>query len=378
MGHSTDRERLEAARAGAVPSPLREALGETPAYLVGGAVRDALLGRPLGDVDVAVDAELEPILMRLGVEARSHERFATASLELDGRGVDLARTRRERYPFPGSLPQVSPAPIRADLARRDFTVNALALPLAGELELIDPYDGRADLDSGLLRAIAPDSFRDDPTRALRAARYAARLDLALEPETERELREADLGTVSADRVAADLSRIATEPEAVTAFDLLASWGLLQLDRDRLELLGRAAALAADPPWANAVERSELLLRLASADEEWLGTARELARAPAEELRPSQLSELARAHDDLQLAAARALGARWLDRYLLEWRPLQLEIRGQDLLAAGVSEGPELGQALRATRDALLDDRIEPGREPELRAALEAIGRTPPS
>ena len=81
------------------------------------------------------------MLDQLGAEASGHERFGTASLELGGRRIDLARTRRESYPAPGALPEVAPASIRIDLARRDFTINAMAVPLRGEAELIDPYDG---------------------------------------------------------------------------------------------------------------------------------------------------------------------------------------------------------------------------------------------
>ncbi|MBK5116477.1 MAG: CCA tRNA nucleotidyltransferase, partial [Thermoleophilia bacterium] len=181
MEPSSDALSLRQLIAEAVPAALIDGLTGTPAYLVGGALRDALDGRQPAEVDVAVEGELGPILDRLSLEACSHERFGTASLQIGGRQVDLARTRRESYSRPGALPDVAPAPIRTDLARRDFTVNAMAVPLQGEPELLDPYDGFVDLGARVLRVIHPGSFRDDPTRALRAARYAVRLGFALEP-----------------------------------------------------------------------------------------------------------------------------------------------------------------------------------------------------
>ena len=144
------------------------------------------MDRPVsGDLDVAVDAELDPILERLGLPARRHERFGTATVHLGGRGIDLARTRTERYPEPGALPEVEPAGIEADLSRRDFTVNAMALPLAEPGALLDPFGGAADLRSGTLRVLHDASFADDPTRAIRAARYASRLDLDARPRDPR-------------------------------------------------------------------------------------------------------------------------------------------------------------------------------------------------
>ena len=165
---------------------------------------------------------------RLGAEPREHERFATAKVEFDGHEVDIASARSESYPQPGALPVVSPAAaIETDLGRRDFSVNAMAIPLTGEPRLIDPHGGRADLEAGLLRALHPESFADDPTRAIRAARYAARLGLELEPETEVLLRAADLDSVSADRRRAELLRLAGEETAPRGFALLREWGLLE-------------------------------------------------------------------------------------------------------------------------------------------------------
>src|SRR5919198_1932639 len=124
---------------------LRDAAAGLPAYLVGGAVRDLLLNRDRADVDVAVEGGASELARRLGGDVRVHERFATAAVRVDGLEVDLAATRRETYERPGALPVVRPAPITDDLARRDFTVNAMAVPLAGTPQLIDPPGGLAGL-----------------------------------------------------------------------------------------------------------------------------------------------------------------------------------------------------------------------------------------
>src|SRR5947208_2631577 len=244
-------ERL-AERLAALPGieRLREAAAGLPAYLVGGAVRDLLLGRPRADIDVAVEGNVEELARRLGGDARTHARFATATVRVDGLEVDLAATRSETYPHPGALPEVQPASLSDDLARRDFTINAMAVPLGSPPRLIDPYGGVGDLERGELRILHRRSFADDPTRALRAARYTARYSFALEPETERLLRDADLSTVSGDRVEAELRKLAAEPEARRGFERLAEWGLFELPEGAGGLVDAAAAVVVGEPWAS--------------------------------------------------------------------------------------------------------------------------------
>src|SRR5436190_5747505 len=235
---------------------LRAAAADLPAYLVGGAVRDLLLGRDRADMDVAVEGEVAELAQRLGGEVRRHERFATATVLVDGLEVDLAATRSETYPRPGALPEVRSASLAADLARRDFTVNAMAVPLAGDLELIDPHGGLEDLRRGQLRVLHPGSFVDDPTRALRAARYAARYGFALEGHTAELCGLADLSTVSRDRRDAELRKLAAEPQARRAFELLGEWGLLELEPEAAELAGAVGELAAVEPWREVAPRAD--------------------------------------------------------------------------------------------------------------------------
>lgn len=345
---------------------VRKAAGETPVYLVGGAVRDLLLGRDRADVDIAVEGDAAALGRRLGGEIRTHERFATATVHLDGAELDLATARGETYQRPGALPEVHPAPLSEDLGRRDFTINAMAVPLAGDPELIDLHGGLTDLEAATLRVLHERSFVDDATRALRAARYAARYGFALDANTEKLLRHADLDTVSRDRVEAELRKLAREPRARRGFELLAEWGLVPLETAAGELIDAVGDLTASEPWASVVDRDDAVLAAALGLD--LGSARALASAQPET--PSEGVDRARGHDGVTLALARALGAEWLDRYVDEWRTVRLAIDGDDLIAAGIPEGPAVGRGLAAAMRARLDGEAT-NSDQELRIALGA-------
>ena len=359
---------LAAALADALPEleRLRSAAGDVSLYLVGGAVRDLLLGETaIPNLDLVVEGDAGAVAAALGEEVLEHERFATAKVRFGDREVDLARARAETYEHPGALPTVTPARLDEDLRRRDFTINAMAIPLQGKPTLIDPCDGRADLAAGLLRVLHPRSFVDDPTRALRGARYAARLGFDLAPESRELLGAVDLGTVSEDRRLAELARIAAEPEAVRAFGLLDEWGLIDLGPERLKLLDGLGSLLQGPPWSEVARRDSTLLAAARGQ---LGRAPQLAAArPA---RPSEAVRAARGASPEELAIGRALGGEWLDDYVARWRSVVLEIGGDDLIAAGVEPGPAVGAGLAAALDAKLDGEAS-GRDHELAAALAA-------
>jgi tRNA nucleotidyltransferase (CCA-adding enzyme) len=339
---------------------------EEPVYLVGGAVRDLLLGRPRADVDLVVVGDAAGLASRLGGAGVEHERFGTVKAEVEGHEVDIASARTETYPQPGALPVVSPAEsIEVDLGRRDFTINAMAIPLAGEPRLVDPHGGRADLERGLLRVLHPRSFEDDATRAIRAARYAARFGFTLEPETDRFMRRADLTTVSADRRRAELERLAVEPTGRVAFGLLAGWGLIDLRKDGLELVAAVEDLLKEPHWTELVPREEALISAA------------LGPPGGEELlasmwppKPAEGVDLASRRDPVELVLARAMGADWLEHYITAWSKVKLEIDGNDLIEAGVPQGPAVGRGLRAARQKRLEGQVF-SREQELEVALEA-------
>ena len=345
---------------------LRQIADRVPAYLVGGVVRDLLLGREVADLDVAIEGDAEALAELSGFSLEREGLFLTGRLEEGNAKIDVAQTRAESYPAPGALPEVRPASISEDLARRDFTVNAMAFPLSGGRQLLDPHGGLDDLRAGLLRVLHDGSFIDDPTRALRAARYAARFGFEPEPETARLLREADLSTISENRIDNELRRIAAEDDPAAALRLIAEWCVMpSLDPQAPERVAEVTRLASDPPWSEWVDR-ELAVMLAIVRP--LPQIRELASATPE--RPSEAARLAAAWDPAQLLVARAIGAEWLDRYAAEWRHVGLEITGADLLAEGVPEGPGVGRGLEAALSGKLDSEIS-GRDEELRIALAA-------
>ena len=345
---------------------LREAAerASAPAYLVGGSVRDLLLGADRVDIDVAVEGDPVALARALGGKPRVHERFATATVALDGHTVDLAATRAESYSRAGALPTVRPAPLADDLSRRDFTVNAMAVPLLGDPELIDLHGGLDDLRTGILRDLHPRSFIDDPTRALRAGRYAARLGFVPEPGTLERLRAADLGTVSAERVEAELRRLAAERSARRGFELLAEWGLVALAATAGELIDGVIEASAGPGWPEVDRRADAVLAAARGEH---GPDKLVTAVPAS---PSEAVRFARGHGPVDLLLARAGGAVWLDRYVADWSRVRLAIDGRDLLGAGVPEGPAIGRGLAAALDAKLDG-VATDREAELRIALAA-------
>jgi tRNA nucleotidyltransferase (CCA-adding enzyme) len=362
----TDKLAEALARAYPELAAVHDMAGGKPVYLVGGAVRDLLLGHGRADIDLVVEGDATALAARLGGEVVEHERFATAKAHLGEHEVDIATARSESYPHPGALPEVEPtAGIAADLARRDFTINAMAIPLRRDPELIDPHRGREDLEAGLLRVLHARSFEDDPTRSLRAARYAARFGFQLEHETADLLGQAVLSTVSADRREAELLRLAGEREAVRGLALLAEWGLVDLRENGVELAGRVAGLLMEAPWTEMARRDRAIL--AAALGPW-GEAEKLAAA-APGL-PSEAVQLAGGASPIELVLARAMGTEWLDRYLLEWRAVGLEIDGEDLKAAGIPQGVAIGRGLKEALIRKLDGEIS-GREQELEVAMKA-------
>ena len=154
--------------------------------------------------------------------------------------------RRESYAEPGALPAVEPGSLANDLARRDFSINAMAVSLSAESwgDLVDPFDGAGDLERRLVRVLHPASFRDDATRLFRAARYAGRLGFDLEQETERLAREgaAYVDTISGDRVRHELERIFEEPRAADILRIADGLGLLRAIHPALRPAERPEAI----------------------------------------------------------------------------------------------------------------------------------------
>lgn len=375
-------------------------------------MRDLLLGRPVKDVDFAVEGDAAAFARglagKLGGRVREHGRFATATLELSGGGrCDVASARSETYARAGALPKVRPASIDEDLARRDFTVNAMAIELGppGRARLLDPFGGRRDLTARTLRFLHPRSSFDDPTRAFRAARYANRLAFRVAPDSVGSIRGAIAGgafdAISGDRLRRELELIFAEPDPAGAVARMAALGLLQVfgaglsaDARTLARLRGAEALVVEGKvegswlffllaWASGLRERELgaladRLALKGAPErsvrQWESTWRRLGSLRTER-RPSRIRRLASGLCAAEIGAlAAGLDRRKAERLCnLAFDPLRLSIGGRDLVAAGVPAGPSVGRALTATLEAREDGMIGP--EGELDFALRcARGR----
>jgi tRNA nucleotidyltransferase (CCA-adding enzyme) len=333
---------------------------------------------------------------RLAGEAVEHERFGTATVRAGELAVDIATARRETYAVPGALPDVEPASIEEDLARRDFTVNAMAMRLP-EGEILDPHGGRADLEAGVIRVLHDRSFVDDPTRLLRALRYEARLGARLDPHSEELARAAIAGgaldTVSGKRIRDELLDLLGEPEAPAALErmrglkldcaLHPAWRVLP-ERAASALLA-CSETSADPALAvlaalmvpDAEALHPMLDRLALTRHERDRVARaaevggHLAHRLAPDLSASEIHALLHGEPAETLAVALAWGAPGepVLRFVSEIGGARLEVTGDDLVAAGVREGPAIGDALAETLRRKLDGQVS-GREQELALALE--------
>lgn len=224
------------------------------AYLVGGIVRDLILDYANSDVDLVVIGDgivfAEALAARLGGYVHAHHQFGTAVIVLpDGTHVDVVSARRESYDFPGALPRVESGSLRADLYRRDFTINALAINLESRHfgQLVDYFGGMRDIQNRKIRILHGLSFIDDPTRMLRAVRFSVRLNFDLTDGTraalEAAVRKNMLWRVSGKRLQHEMEGLLEGPRPVATIDLLSRLGLLQalhrkltLDRFTMELL----------------------------------------------------------------------------------------------------------------------------------------------
>jgi tRNA nucleotidyltransferase (CCA-adding enzyme) len=356
------------------------------AYLVGGPVRDSLLGTSTTDLDITVIGDATAVAARLAEEIDGrltvHQRFGTATVTYGLLTIDLVTARRETYRSPGALPDVEPGDIGDDLARRDFTINAMAMPLFGSAaEPVDPHGGRADLDAGVIRVLHAGSFRDDPTRILRAVRYAARFGFRIEPATAGLMSEAlgarALATLSGDRLRHELERTLEEADPAPSLRLADDCGVLQAVHPALTAEHLAGAGGERPTpltwlaalvWPLSADEGAALSARLNAPSDWTRVIADMARirgmVPAlctdgeDGLKPSDVCALldGLAPDALRGAIMTAGGgaADRIGRYLNEWWSVAPRLRGNDLLVLGVPAGPAVGEALRELRKARLD------------------------
>ncbi|MYB49894.1 MAG: CCA tRNA nucleotidyltransferase [Dehalococcoidia bacterium] len=362
-------------------------------YLVGGSVRDVLADAPLTDIDIMASGSaerlVESIRGRGDVNVRKASAFGTWSLTVRGVDVDLATARRETYERPGALPTVIPGTVEEDLARRDFSINAMAVSLGEDSwgTLLDPHEGVTDLSRGVIRVLHDRSFEDDATRILRAIRYACRLDFRLESCTATLLERSlpYVSRISPDRVRHEIERIFQEPRAGDMIEMAGKLGVLAAIHPGLRaeqktlrdlqtetgdnarkahlLLGSMVQSVADGDMESVVERLNL-------NSDWTRLVRDVAAVRGrlyeledENVARSRVYRLLQglhphAVESCAMAATDTKVGDWLRLYLDELRHVRPLLDGDDLMALGVREGPEVGLLLTKLLDARLDGLVE--------------------
>ncbi|MGE0492409.1 MAG: CBS domain-containing protein [Vulcanimicrobiota bacterium] len=374
----------------------------TQVFVVGGFVRDLLLGRDNFDIDLVVEGDGlafgRTLAEATGGRLRSHPRFGTCSVIYDDgpfEKIDVASARSERYCRPAALPAVEGSTLKQDLYRRDFTINSLALSLDAEAfgELIDYFGGRRDLDAGMLRILHNLSFIDDPTRAFRAVRFETRLGFRLEPHSGHLLRtavkERIFDHLGPGRLIDELRLCLEEPEPMRVLERLEQLKLLKAVDPGLGLDPKVRArLEAAPAilarLAGSVDRWRvylllLLTRLKVAARDAFASRYGLSLEPlrqaqglvgklnAPKLSMSEFEQL------VQKASPNSLCLIWslagegrvqerLSRYLDWSQALEPLLTGHQLLQLGYEPGPEFGRLLMLVREAQLEGKLATAEE----------------
>ena len=371
------------------------------AYLVGGSVRDTLVGLTPGDPDVAIVGDAPKFAMALvhhaGGVVKSVSQFGTARVVIPAGSFDLATARTETYEEPGALPNVEASGIVDDLSRRDFTINSMAVDISPSNwgELLDPHSGFSDTARRRIKVLHSDSFQDDPTRIFRAIRYQVRLDFNLDPGTLTLMKRdwSYMDRVSAARVRGELEKILIDPEradilaAAEDHDVLAGIDIsFRVSRTALQTMRENPDrnvlfyLALSTASLTENEARSLVSRL-EPPQEWrdiiLSSPRyrgmsSILKNP--NLSPSEVVSVLGEFPLPLLEAQREMtGSRYqqvrLDQYLETLRHVRPEVTGDDLLAAGVPQGPEVGIMLAEVLDARMDGLVSTKEE-----ELEFVGR----
>jgi len=389
-------------------------------YLVGGIVRDLLLGVRNFDLDVTVEGDgvrfAHAVAQRLGGKVRVHREFGTATVQMPQICLDVASSRREYYEYSGALPKVEFASIKEDLRRRDFTINAMALSINRDdfLSLIDYYGGQQDLKKRIIRVLHNMSFIEDPTRLFRAVRFLGRYGFEWEKETLALAMEAvrlnAISRVSVQRLTNEVILLLSEPDPPSALKALARINLFEplfhvpwstaLERE-LKRTKRALAEVSERVFSRPVieyvpyllviarhaGKANLVMcqlslekRPASILESSASCVEEVLKqldAPGR-AKPSAIYESlsGRAPEEVAFLLAVAPSARVRNRirqYLSNLVEVKLEATGRDLIQMGYSPSVLFKMAMDAARRAKLDGKIT-SKEQELEFMAEYIER----
>jgi tRNA nucleotidyltransferase (CCA-adding enzyme) len=380
---------------------LRQIAAQLPpqTYLVGGAVRDLILNRPILDLDLVVEANAIQLAQRLqqqyGGTVTLHTRFATATWQPPtGPALDLITARRETYPTPAALPQITPSTLADDLARRDFSINTLALSLSDN-SLIDLHHGQADLKNGLIRVLHPQSFCDDPTRLYRAVRYETRYNFQIAPETLALIPPALplVERLTPERIRHEFDLLFHELHPAKALVRMDQLGLLQAvlpdvlpwDSDTADRLSSGLAALPAPGWGLDLTFNGQPLKVVLGYALWLGNlhyaqidllherlnfplavlktiqAVSALTADLPALTDARPSAWVRRLTEVPLPALYAMHIfsrePALERYVSTWRHIHPAADGETLKALGLPPGPRYAHILATLRAAWLDGEI---------------------
>jgi len=364
-------------------------------YLVGGVVRDLLLGRTNFDLDLVVEGNAIELAQQLTKmkqgKITTHPRFGTAKIRWNKWSVDLATARSETYAKPGALPKVKPSSLSSDLFRRDFTINTMAIYLNPTRygELIDPYGGRDDLRHKLIRVLHEKSFTDDATRIWRGLRYEQRLNFQLETNTLQLLkRDAPmLDTISGDRTRYELECILQEERPEKVFRRAEELNVLQKLDPALkgngwlaEKFKQARQLTSPnlPPFG--LYLALLAYRLTEEQSECLISHLRPSKSAAQTLRDTmaiktKLQALANPSLDPSgiyrllhgyslsaimansLAGDSKVARQHIQSFLTKFRYVKPALNGDDLTRMGIAPGPRIKEILRLLHEARLDRKV---------------------
>jgi tRNA nucleotidyltransferase (CCA-adding enzyme) len=363
-------------------------------YLVGGVVRDLLLGYSNFDLDLAAEGDAVKLAQQVAETSQAkllaHHRFGTAKLRYDNFTLDLATARKETYARPGVLPAVTPGTIKDDLIRRDFSINAMAISLAPDDygELIDPHQGRSDLEHRLIRILHPRSFTDDATRILRGVCYEQRFGFELEPETDRLLKRdiPMLDTISGDRIRHELEHIFEEKRPELVIKRLGDLGVLDRlspslkgdgwiaekfdEARRLKKPNQLPSLYfclliysfSERDIEQFLARLNIPAKSSRAMRDTLRLKTSLPTMDKPSLKPSQVYYLLREYEPVAIQA-NAIATesstihRHLQLFLTKLRYVRASLDGEELKKLGLSAGPQMGKILEVLHKAKLDGEV---------------------
>ncbi len=363
-------------------------------YLVGGVVRDLLLGYPNYDLDLVVEGDAVKLAQKVAETSQAkllaHHRFGTAKLRYENFTLDLATARKETYAKPGALPTVTPGTLKDDLIRRDFSINAMAMSLAANDygELVDPHQGKNDLEHRLIRILHPKSFSDDATRILRAVRYEQRLGFELEAQTAQLLKQdiPMLDTISGDRIRHELELIFKEKQPEFVIKRLGELGVLprispflkgdgwiaeKFDKARrlkkpVQLPSLYFCLLIYSFSENGIEqlltRLNISAKLSRAMRDTLRLKTKLPLLDKPSLKPSEIYYLLREYEPVAIQANAIASEsprvhRYLQLFLTKLRYVRTSLDGEELKRLGISAGPEMGKVLQILHKAKLDGEV---------------------